>query len=234
MKRVFLFLGIAVCAPAFGNVVADATGTLSKLDVNAQATLTFGTNTLTITIENLAVDQTSDIQSVNGLTFTLSGFTFTNVTDTSFSSTDWSDIQKNVVNGWTATPDTTNNWLLSTSSSTFSMTTIGNPQAPYTIIGSPNSNNEFTNVNGSITNDTHDPFLAETATWVFNVPGLLPSDQYDVSNVEFGFGTSNAYVLGDALVVTPEPGSLALAACGLAAVALGAFRPRRSSNASKR
>lgn len=199
--------------------------------MDAQASLTFGTDLLTVTLTNLIVDQTSDGQNVNGISFTLpQTFAANIVSDTTFSSTDRSDVQKKVAAGWTDAADTTNHWILTNTAHTFEFTTIGNSHAPYTIIGSPSSgDNEYNNVNSSITMGNHDPFLAVTATWVFHIAGVTSADESELTNLMFGFGTSSDVTERGSQSAVPEPFSFVLAGSGLALLALARIRGRRSA-----
>lgn len=203
--------------------------------MDVEAILTFGNGTLMVTVENMETNPTSDVQNVNGISFDLSGLTSSNVTLTSFSSTDINNLTQGVAGppsgtGWTTSSDTTNNWNITTGTGTFDMTTLGNAMAKWTIIGGPNpSDDEYTNANGSITNGTHEPFLWETATWTFSSSAFTTSSA--ASDVMVAFGTATGVAVpGNAQTSTPEPGSLGLAAIGLGAVVLGAIR-RRSSRA---
>ena len=232
MRKIMLSLaGALLCVPAFGTAVYTA----SSSSTNVEADFTFGNGTLTLVLKNLIVDQTSDGQNISSLSFTLSeNFANNIITDTSFSATDRSAIQKNVANGWTDAPDTTSHWLLSNTTNTFNMTTLGFPMAPKTIIGAPNASNTYTNVNASITNQVHDPFYAVTATWILSIPGVTAADEGNLSNVIFGFGTSAGVTEtgscdscgggGTTQTVTPEPVSFLLAGSGLALLGLIRFR----------
>jgi hypothetical protein len=226
MKRTMLFLGgILLSLPSYATVVY----TVDTGSLDARASLTFGAGTLTVTLTNLIVDQTSDGQDINGISFTLpQTFAVNIVSDTSFSSTDRSDVQKNVADGWTDAADTTNHWILTNTAHNFDFTSIGNAHAPYTIIGSPDSgDNEYHNVNASITMGNHDPLLAVTATWVFNIPGVTSADESELTNVMFGFGTSSDVKEQGIQSTVPEPFSFVLAGSGLALLALARIRARR-------
>jgi hypothetical protein len=222
LKLTTLFLGgILLALPSYATVVY----TIDTGSLDAQASLTFGTNTLTVTLTNLIVDQTSDGQDINGISFTLpQTFAANIVTDTTFSSTDRSGVQKDVAGGWTDAADATNHWILTNTAHTFDFTTLGNSHAPYTIIGSPNSgDNEYTNVNSSITMGNHDPLLAVTATWVFDIPGVTSADESELTNLMFAFGTSSG-TTEQGTQSTPEPFSFLLAGSGLALLALARIR----------
>jgi hypothetical protein len=226
MKRTMLFLGgILLALPSYATVVY----TVDTGSLDAQASLTFGAGTLTVTLTNLIVDQTSDGQDINGISFTLpQTFAANIVSDTTFSSTDRSDVQKKVAAGWTDAADTTNHWILTNTAHTFDFTTLGNSHAPYTIIGSPDSgDNEYNNVNSSITMDNHDPLLAITATWVLQIPGVTSADETELTNLIFGFGTSSDVTEDGKQSTTPEPFSFVLAGSGLALLALARFNGRR-------
>lgn len=84
-----------------------------------------------------------------------------------------------------------------------------------TIIGPADSNGNYTTVNGSIYgNGPHNPFIQKQATFKIADAGLLSTST--LSAVTIGFGTGADYL---PMGKVPEPGSLALLAIGVAALA---------------
>jgi hypothetical protein len=226
-----LLAGTLLCVPAmFGTTIFTTTGTLTNLDpIQAQASFTFGNGTIQLVLTNLIVNQNDVGQDLNGITFTIPGSFATNGgLIGSFSATDRSDIAANVANGWTDAADSANHWFLTNSSGNFKFTTIGNPAGAYTIVGSPEPNNKY-HTNASI--DNHDPLLAITATWNFNVPGVTAATEANISNVSFSFGTAFdegggqpgdpcSRVCVEANSSVPEPLSLGLSGVGLVLIGL--------------
>src|SRR5262249_5528632 len=84
--------------------------------------------------------------------------------------------------------------------------------------GPPGSGPSYSNANGSIAgNGPHNPFLAESATFTLNVPGVTSASS--ISAVKFQFGTtdgSNQVTGEDPPDPVPEPTGLTLAGIGLA------------------
>jgi hypothetical protein len=217
-----LVAGALLCAPGiYGTVIETTSGNLSGGDpFSAEAQLTFGTNTIQITLTNLITDQNDAGQNLNGISFNVPG-TFGTLGVTSFSSTDRSGILVNTPGGWTDVADSTNHWFFTQSANVFDLTTIGNPAARYTIIGGPKtSKNEYTNANSSIeAGIVHEPFLAVSATWLLSAPGITAADEAAITGVSFSFGTqtneggAQTGIRQDPAV--PEPFSLGLVGSGL-------------------
>jgi len=88
-----------------------------------------------------------------------------------------------------------------------------NPDAKDGIIGPP-SGGSYAGANGSIKgNSGHNPFAAETATFVLSVPGATASTPVTVS--AFRFGTALDIASGATTIIVPEPASCALVMIGI-------------------
>jgi hypothetical protein len=195
--------------------------------INAKATFTLGTNTITVALTNLIVDQTSVGQNVTALSFKISGNVTSTASLTSSSGTvrqingnhTFSDSGPRST-GWgfddPSGPQFTLDWFTRDKS-------IAGQQAQSTLVGSPGSNNKYNNANGSMTTSSHDPFLAGTLTFTIHAPGVTSST--GISNVIFSFGTT----AGDdhpGFLAAPAPPGLVLSLSGIGCVLL-AFGARR-------
>lgn len=164
--------------------------------VDALAKFTTGSNTVTIELINRQSNPTSIIQNVSGLFFTLS----TGQTDASISSS--SGLERNV-NGDKSYVDGSivpTGWKVDDPvGSQIHLNVLGTPIGPaYTLIGPPGGPT-YANANGSIRgNDPHNPFLAESISFVLDVPGVTSASV--VSAATFGFGTA----AGNNVVGVPE------------------------------
>jgi hypothetical protein len=216
-----------------------ANSTAGGLPVDVKATFNnLGGNTLQVILENLQSDPKSDIQSLNGILFTISNPNLSSGTIGSFAGTERT-ISSNSPGGYSDTATTSTIWTLSSSTlnsvPSLQLTTIGNPQATTTLIGDPNASNAYAQANGSIVGSVHNPFLANTATFNLNIPGLTSG--VTISAVRFEFGTERGTNVDGVPVhppvTVPEPMSLALG--GTSLVALGGFhlfrRQRRQASA---
>lgn len=221
----FLLISILVCRDRAHATTFGFTGLCSGVGCNqtesAQAvfTLNAATDTITIQINDLLANSTSDIQAINALGFTLdqslnatlnSGATatlLTNITHTSFGS------QLGQPTGW---------GLLG-SAGNFTLCAVNNGncfQHDHTIIGGPDAGGDYSNANGSITNHNHDPFLESGVSFNINVPGLTESNV--VTGATFFFGTAadqsgQARCIADCAPTgkVPEPSTFILLGSGL-------------------
>jgi hypothetical protein len=188
--------------------------------VNASGQVTTGAGTVTITLFNNLVNQTTVAQNISDFSFSLSGTTSLG----SLASSSGQEINV-AANGTFATGSTVaTGWILSSPSSgsyILDALAAGGAGPEHTILGAPGAGGTYSNANGSIAgNDPHNPFLNQSATFTLNITGVTAST--NVSNVLFSFGTvSGNNVPGGGV---PEPLSLSLVGSGL--LALGLLRKR--------
>ena len=190
----------------------------AKEPVNAKATLTTGTNTVTIVLENLQTNEKSVGQNLSSFFFTLS--TGQKVGTVSSSS----GLERTVNSNKTFTDgsSTAAGWVLSTSGSGLLLNVLagtGHAGPAHTIIGLP-SGSTYANANNSIAgNGPHNPFLALSATFTLNIPGVTANSK--INSASFGFGTTAGdNVAGVSIDPVPEPSTIVLALAGLLAACL--------------
>jgi hypothetical protein len=186
--------------------------------VSARATITTGTNQVTVFLENLQSDPKSVTQCLSGLQFHIdSGQTTGTLASSSgkertVGSNGEFTIGNNVATGWS----------LSSVGSDLKLDLLGTPAAPdHTIIGPPNASNMYAAANPSIANGIHSPFLGLNATFTLNVPNVTPAST--VSDVVFQFNTGGGNTVPATTV--PEPATCATFGA-ITLVTLGARRRR--------
>ncbi len=175
----------------------------------AEFTLNPGADTITVKLTNTTATTLDAGELFTGLDFDLDGLTPSLASDTG--------IQRTVADDGSFV-DTVAAQNLS-----WSLTSLGGdsfqlnftPNAADAIIGPPTAGS-YSGANDSIKdNNGHNPFAAEMAVFVLNVPGLEAST--DVSVTVFRYGTTLDEATGT--IDTPEPSTIALALIGLAALA---------------
>ena len=227
LLQLIFVAGMAATA-CFGSTSYTFLGTDSAGDpVDALATFTLSSNTLTLTIQNLIGNQKDVGQAITGIKFNLAGLT-SHPTEQGTATTE------TVGNGGTTTLHTgtaLNGWTATTSLSAVSLSVFGAGQPDQSILGAPNASGVYSSANSSIDgNGPHNDFVDQIATFTFtgltgvNTNAALSSL---LSNVRLGFGTANNDYLSGTLVntviATPEPASLWLIAGALGAML---WRPR--------
>jgi hypothetical protein len=158
--------------------------------VNAEAVFTTGAGFISITLSNLQADPTSAGQLLSGLAFTLSegqsngslGPNSANLrrvqgggifTDFGSSATGWA-LDENF-NGGLRLCVLCNN--------------LGSAGPSHLLIGPPADSGRYRAANGSIAgNRPHNPFTAETATFLIYVPTV--TEDSSITSVTFSFGTT--------------------------------------------
>ncbi|HVW84060.1 MAG TPA: PEP-CTERM sorting domain-containing protein [Bryobacteraceae bacterium] len=165
--------------------------------VNAKATFVIDANgKLTLTLENLQTNMKDVGQAITGVKFTVS-----NLSAAATLSATSGDLIKVGSQGTVTDQGVQSLSLWSAGTSLHTVSLAGLPKD--TILG-PSNNGVYSSGNGSIdSNKGHNPFVAGTATFVFNaLPGY--NSGTTISDVLIGFGTAgNNYLV--ATVVTPAP-----------------------------
>jgi len=194
---------------------ADAT--ISGLDVDATATFTTGNGQVSVLLENLQANPRSVMQCLNGVRFELSTGENAGAMASS-NSAERLVASGGVYTAGRASVDT--GWAVSTAGQFLKFSLLGTHMAPdHMLIGPPASaNDRYSNANTSITNGVHSPFLAQSASFVLNVPGVTPSST--ITAAWFLFNTSGDF--GVSGITVPEP-----ATCGSTALALSSLMMRR-------
>ena len=183
--------------------------------VDVTTTLTTSSGLVHITIQNLENNPKSDIQTLNGISFTLS------TGQTAVSSFTQEAVQRTVMNnnpgGYTdtGTPTTPivapDKWHSNAAGLGVEITSIGNSAGHGTLIGGPNGSNAYAAANNSITNANHNPFMSGVATFDLSITGVTAAST--ITALRFEFGTAaGTNVTGQQAV--PEPSSLVLAGLG--------------------
>jgi hypothetical protein len=166
-------------------------------------------DTVTVTLANTTTTTLDAGELFTGLDFRIDGLASTMTSDTG--------IQRTVAGDGTfadtLTPQDLSWSLVSLGSGNYQLNF--NPNAKDGIIGPPSGGN-YAGANGSIKgNAGHNPFAAQSATFMLSVPGLAASTPVSVTT--FRYGTTLEPATG---TITPEPGTavlLSLASCLLVA-----------------
>jgi hypothetical protein len=202
----------------------------------ATATFTTGQNSVTITLQNLIVNQRDVGQNVSDLFFKLS-------TEQSSGSISSSSAIARTVAGNGSFSDggsVATAWSLGFVSGTGISTGFhlddlnGMPITPaHTLLGQPGPGNVYGNANNSITgNVPHNPFLAGTATFVLTIAGVTADST--ISQATFSFGTTSGDDHAGTIVPpvnpVPEPTSLVLALTAMVPLGIVGLRARRSAS----
>jgi PEP-CTERM motif len=202
--------------------------------INAEAVFTFNnlTDQLTVTLVNLLPNPTDVTQNITDFDFQLlpSAGTISCSTNclTSSGTPNFAGVGGGrvlVASGGGFAVNPTNvapGWAVSFGSGGFLLNGLGHAS----IIGPPGGSG-YTNANGSIAgNHGHNPFINQTAQWIFTLSGLPSSSALTLTptHIVFSFGTSGAEFFcitpsdcggGGGGQSTPEPLSFALVGGGL-------------------
>ena len=170
----------------------------------------WGVGTVTILLANNQTGEKDVGQNLSDLFFTIS----TGQKSGTLSSS--SGLERTVASNKSFTDGSTvaAGWVLSTSGASLHLDVLsgaGHAGPAHTILGPP-TGNSYPNAVGSIAgNGPHNPFLAESATFVINVTGITAAST--ISAVTFSFGTTDGSDEINGIPV-PEPTTIALVALG--------------------
>ena len=191
--------------------------------VNAMATFTISAGVVQVTITNNEVDPTSDSQTVNGVSFTLSsGQTVGSISSKS------GQLINIAGNGSFSTTGGNPNWAYGQSGLGVEISSLlaSNGGGSPTIIGPAGSGGIYSG-NASITNGAHNPFVQDTATFTLAIAGV-PANA-TITAMRFEFGTeSGSNVTGIPFSTIPEPASVVMLSAGIGAIGLVSLRRRAS------
>jgi hypothetical protein len=208
-----LLIASAIAIPRASAALISFTGVSADgHPVSGSAEFTLGAGTATVKLTNSTTTTRDAGELFTGLDFNLGGLTPSLTSKTGI---------KRTVAGGGAFTDTGSAQNLS-----WSLVSLGsgnyqlkfNPDAMDAILGPP-TGGSYSGANSSIKgNPGHNPFVAETATFVLSVPGLTANAS--IGAMKFRFGTA----LEAALV--PEPSCALVAGCALLSL-LGVVRRKR-------
>jgi hypothetical protein len=170
--------------------------------VNAMAMVTTSANQITILLKNLQSNPTSVVQSVSGLQFTLS------TGQTSGTLVSSSGIERTVADlgVYSDGAAAATGWALVTVGSSLKLDALAGANSPkHTIVGPPDSGNLYSSGNGSVTGDSHNPFMGESASFTIAVPGVTAAST--ISTAIFQFNTAGNTTVTATTV--PEPAGFA-------------------------
>lgn len=190
------------------------------VDQDVTINYTFSANTLNLSLTNNLADPPSVMGAVSQLNFTISGGlsgTLTSVTGTMIDL--FSDGTFNVLLG---NPD----WYQAGPG--FLTTALGSSGPDNTLIGQPGAGGIYHGNSSILGNDPHNPLAQGTINFVFDVPGATSATTLTYVSLGFGTQPTVATVPPPNDKSVPEPGTTALIAIGLSAVALGRLRTRNN------
>jgi len=207
--------------------VTPTGATTSGGPVNASATFTTGTNSISVSLSNLQANITDVAQALSDLFFTYSGTNLSGQTLTSSSSQAITVASNGTFSTGATVPA---GWVLSSpTSNTLLLNDLGAGAAGPThlILGPPGSGGTYSKANGSIAgNPAHNPFLNQTAMFVISLLGITPSTT--ITSATFSFGTTAGINVTGVPSAVPLPGALPLFASALVGLALLGRRRRKA------
>ncbi len=211
-----------------GKKLVSASAILSLSEVGSE-------EFLTITLNNLTVNQSSDGENITGIKLGIDTSEITGITGGLTSSADLIDVGSHGVVNDLGT-GSLSHWTAATSLSDIILTTVTGGAAKDAIIGAPGPTGTYSNANSSIISGTKQPYAMESAVFTIYLLGSNIS-LASFTGVQIGFGTvGNNYIdaniapaTGQQSLATPEPGTFWLLALSVMVIGLVARRNRMLS-----
>jgi hypothetical protein len=206
---------VSASQPGRANMIIFTTptgSTTSGGSVSAEADVTTGAGTVTVTLKNLTVDPTSVAQNLSALTLAFNNAVGANSLSSSSSS-------ERTVNGdgtFSDGPTVATGWVESSTTSTLKVDDLGAGGAgpAHTLLGAPGPGGTYSTGGSIAGNGPHNPFLNQTATFMFSAAGVTANT--NVTGATFQFGTKDGSdTVGSNRAAVPEPSVLALSALSL-------------------
>jgi hypothetical protein len=225
-------LSLLTVSPAVSSTITYVTptgATTSGGPVDASATFTTGTNSISVSLSNLQANITDVAQALSDLFFTYSG---SNLSGQTLTSSSGQEITVASNGTFSLGPTVSSGWALSSpTSNTLLLNDLGAAGPTHLILGPPGSGGTYSNANGSIAgNGPHNPFLNQTAMFVISLMGITPSTT--ITSATFSFGTTAGINVAGVPSAVPLPGALSLFATGLGGLGLLGWRRKRKAQAA--
>ncbi len=206
--------------------------------LDATVTFTTALNQVTVTIQNTSPNTLSDKESIYSVEFQLLDVAFPASSGSyHVDSSTPVDYQRTVSTGGVYTdtsseltnPQLTQQWQLTTYGSGPNEYEAKTTQNQDLIIGPPNDGSLYSDANASVTGK-HNPWLAPTAVFTLDIPGLTTDTTISTTGVTLGHDTQNDITTPLTPAPVPEPATVALFAIGGAALLLRRRRKVASPN----
>ena len=220
MKHVTLLLAfVVVVASSHANASVTVLWTpdptlMDGHPVNAVAVFTTGPDSITVLFDNLQINPKSVVQNLSGLRFTLSTGETVGTLDSSLGVPRWVEEDGTYTDGAAASTG----WELGTIGPAMYLHVLGTAVAPSRLIIGPPDALYFV-AKGSIEdNKPHNPFLAESATFMLSVPGVTDLSTITEATFEFGTSPGDDVTVTDDIPPLPEPATMSLLCVGAVAM----------------